>query len=85
MANVSSISNPHSGHCSLPRLMIKGKECMALGWSQNHPGFRKPVGGSVHLPLPKSLKSTQLQPVRTGRTVAFLVSSPWEMYFGENI
>lgn len=42
------------------------------------------MGGSVHLPLPKSLKSMQLQSVPTGMIVAFLVSSPWEMYFGED-
>lgn len=85
LANVSSISDPHSGHSSLPRLMIQGKMCVALGWSQNYEGFRKPVGGSAHLPLRKSLKSVQLQSVPTGRAVAFLVSRPWKMYFGENI
>lgn len=56
-----------------------------FGMVSEPPRLQETVGGSVHLPLPKSLKSTQLQPVRTGRTVAFLVSSPWEMYFEENI
>lgn len=40
---------------------------------------------SGRLPLPKSIKSVQLQLVPTGRIVAFLVSSPWKMYFGEDI
>lgn len=31
MANVSSISNLHSGHSCLPRLMINGKTCVGFG------------------------------------------------------
>lgn len=56
MANVSSISDPHSGRGSLPRLMIKGKMCVGFGMASEPSRLQEPRGGLSASPLAKEPK-----------------------------